>query len=187
MGISAQTRHGISNRSSTFSLRFYAIICVVVSASLVASFLFLIPFYHSTTATSTFSFSSVPSSPDLRALGFPLLHRRVLAAKPDPLRLRVEQIRKQTTDHAALASAYASYARKLKLENSKQLRLFADVSRNFSLLISDHRHLLDPSHPVDESLLRRFEREVKDRIRAARAPHRGCQGIVRQPAQDPEA
>nr|CAN68976.1 hypothetical protein VITISV_015808 [Vitis vinifera] len=38
-------------------------------------------------------------------------------------------IRKQAEDHKSLALAYASYARKLKLENSKLVRVFTDLSR----------------------------------------------------------
>ncbi|KAK8948769.1 Galacturonosyltransferase 8 [Platanthera zijinensis] len=129
---------------------------------------FLIPFSTPGGADATFSFVNGDASPDRYFLGIPLLRRHLHSVKSDPLRLRIDQIRKQASDHAALASAYASYARKLKLENSKQLRLFADVSRNFSLLLSDHRHLLDPSNPIEEPALRRFDRGVKDRIRAAR-------------------
>ncbi|ONK58415.1 uncharacterized protein A4U43_C09F12240 [Asparagus officinalis] len=70
--------------------------------------------------------------------------------------------------HAAVAAAYASYARKLKLENSKQVRLFADLSRNFSSLLSDHKSLLDPTRPIDEQALRQFERDVKNQIRSTR-------------------
>ncbi|XP_072950772.1 galacturonosyltransferase 8-like [Typha angustifolia] len=108
--------------------------------------------------------SRSPSSSYLGG-GIHLLRRSLLAIRSDPLRARADLIRKQASDHAALAAAYASFARKLKLESSKQVRLFADLSRNFSLLLSSRGDLdLD-----DESSLVRFEGEVKDRIRAARS------------------
>ncbi|OAY78618.1 Galacturonosyltransferase 8 [Ananas comosus] len=93
------------------------------------------------------------------------------AARSDPLRARAELIRKQASDHAAVAAAYASFARKLKLETSKQVRLFADLSRNFSLLLSpsSSSSAAAAAAAMDEAELRRFERQVKDRIRAARA------------------
>ncbi|GMH25842.1 hypothetical protein Nepgr_027685 [Nepenthes gracilis] len=57
------------------------------------------------------------------------IRRSVLALKSDPLKPRVDQIRKQADDHRMLVLTYASYARKLKLENSKMLRIFADLSQ----------------------------------------------------------
>ncbi|KAJ6831559.1 galacturonosyltransferase 8 [Iris pallida] len=115
--------------------------------------------------------SSSPSQPDpdpqaLDPTQTRLPRRSILASlKSDPLRARADLLRKQASDHAALAAAYASYARKLKLENSKQVRLFADLSRNFSslLLHSDPKPGSDP----DPDLLR-FERSVKTQIRSAR-------------------
>nr|AID53187.1 galacturonosyltransferase 8-like protein [Dendrobium officinale] len=141
-----------------------SVFALIISIALtICAFLF---FPCSTAGGGATTFSA---SLDHYFLGVPVPRRNLLSFKSDPIRLRIDQIRKQATDHAALASAYASYARKLKLENSKQLRLFADVSRNLSLLLSDHRHLLDPSNPIDESAIRRLDRKVKDRIRAARS------------------
>ncbi|KAI0492654.1 hypothetical protein KFK09_026930 [Dendrobium nobile] len=168
MAIWAQTPHRLSNPNPNLSLRSSLLLAVAVSICLVWGTLFLVPFHSARNAASTFSFSSANISTDRFFLNLRFPHRRVLAVKTDPLRVRIDQIRKQAADHAGLASAYASYARKLKLENSKQLRLFAEISRNFSLLISDHRHLLEAVSPIDEPSLRRFERDVKDRIRAAR-------------------
>ncbi|KAJ8648848.1 hypothetical protein MRB53_001871 [Persea americana] len=97
--------------------------------------------------------------------------RSVLALKSDPLKARFDQIRKQANDHKNLVNAYAAYARKLKLENSKQLRIFADLARTFSDLLSRpaYRQLsaLD-GPPIDEPTLRQLEKEVKERIKAAR-------------------
>lgn len=101
------------------------------------------------------------------AVRFP--HRRILALKSTPLQLRIDQIRKQAADNALLSSSYAAYARRLKLDNSKQLRLFADASRNLSLLLSSRRRLFPPSAPLAEPPLLRLERDVRSRIRAARA------------------
>ncbi|KAL0924383.1 hypothetical protein M5K25_005205 [Dendrobium thyrsiflorum] len=157
MAISTQNPRRISIPNPSF-------LALIISIALtICAFLF-IPYSTAGGAATTFS-----ASLDHYFLGVPVPRRNLLSFKSDPIHLRIEQIRKQATDHAALASAYASYARKLKLENSKQLRLFADVSRNLSLLLSDHRHLLDPSNPIDESAIRRLDRKVKDRIRAARS------------------
>ncbi|GAB2214660.1 hypothetical protein Droror1_Dr00019020 [Drosera rotundifolia] len=99
------------------------------------------------------------------------IRRTVLALKSDPLKPRVDQIRKQADDHRTLALAYASYARKLKLENSKMLRTFADLSRNYTDLLNKptYRMLFESdSSSIDESLVRRFEKEVKEQIKVTR-------------------
>ncbi|RWR79939.1 galacturonosyltransferase 8 [Cinnamomum micranthum f. kanehirae] len=97
--------------------------------------------------------------------------RSVLALKSDPLKARFDQIHKQANDHRNLVNAYAAYARKLKLENSKQLRIFADLARTFSDLLSRpaYRQLSAPDGPpIDELILRQLEKEVKERIKEAR-------------------
>ncbi|KAM1305434.1 hypothetical protein ACFX2F_022975 [Malus domestica] len=68
--------------------------------------------------------------------GFGSTRRTVLALKSDPLKPRLDQIWKQADDHRTLALAYASCARKLKLEKSKLVRVFADLSRNYSDLMN---------------------------------------------------
>ncbi|KAK6788327.1 hypothetical protein RDI58_016852 [Solanum bulbocastanum] len=106
---------------------------------------------------------------DFRGVGS--LRRSVLALKSDPLKPRLDQIKKQADDHRSLVLAYASYARKLKLENSKLVRVFAELSRNFSDLISkpSYRTLFDSDgNSMNESVLRQFEKEVKERIKATR-------------------
>ncbi|XP_058103218.1 galacturonosyltransferase 8 [Magnolia sinica] len=101
--------------------------------------------------------------------------RSILALKSDPLKARLDQILKQANDHKTLVLAYASYARKLKLENSKHLRILSDLARNFSDLISRPPSIYDPSRPlhssptsIDEPALRRFEKDVKERIKLTR-------------------
>ncbi|CAL9179557.1 unnamed protein product [Musa hybrid cultivar] len=110
---------------------------------------------------------SLPPS-DLYSSGLHVVRRSVLAVRSDPLRSRAELIRKQVGDHAAVAGAYASFARRLKLESSKQARLFAELARNLSVLLAAHRPFLESAAPLDEATVRGFERGVKDRIRAAR-------------------
>lgn len=103
--------------------------------------------------------------------GFRSVGRSVLALKSDPLKPRLDQIKKQADDHRSLALAYASYARKLKLENSKLVRIFAELSRNFTDLISkpSYRALFDSDgNSMNESVLRQFEKEVKERIKLTR-------------------
>ncbi|WCJ37993.1 Galacturonosyltransferase 8 [Euphorbia peplus] len=103
--------------------------------------------------------------------GFGSARRSVLALKSDPLKPRLDQIRKQADDHRSLALAYASYARKLKLENSKLVRVFADLSRNYTDLINkpSYRALFESdSLSIEEPTLRQFEKEVKERIKVTR-------------------
>ena len=97
--------------------------------------------------------------------------RNVLALKSDPLKSRLEQIRKQANDHGSLALAYAHHARRLKLDNTKLVRNFSDLSRNYKDLLNkpSYRALFNPDAPsIDESMLRQFEKEVKERIKATR-------------------
>lgn len=99
------------------------------------------------------------------------MFRRLLALKSDPLKPRVDQIRKQAEEYRIQAMAYSSFARKLKLENSRLVRIFADLSRNYTSLISHPAYsaLFDPDgSSIDESLLRQFEKDVKERIKVTR-------------------
>lgn len=99
------------------------------------------------------------------------MHRTFLALKSDPLKTRLDLIYKQANDHVTLVNAYAAYARKLKLEISKQLRLFDDLAKNFSdlqLKPGYRTALFESDGPVDEDVLRQFEKEVKDKVKIAR-------------------
>ncbi|OAY32840.1 galacturonosyltransferase 8 [Manihot esculenta] len=150
----------------SFSLSFR----LLASAITVAVFLFF--------AVSFLFTSHSHSSSDLHHFGFSSVHyglgsgrRSVLALKSDPLKPRLDQIRKQADDHRSLALAYASYARKLKLENSKLVRVFADLSRNYTDLLNKpaYRVLFESdSLSIEESTLRQFEKEVKERIKVTR-------------------
>ncbi|XP_028081676.1 LOW QUALITY PROTEIN: galacturonosyltransferase 8-like [Camellia sinensis] len=127
------------------------------------------------TLSLLFTSSTNPSDLNLGfnsgSYGVGSIRRSVLALKSDPLKPRLYQITKQANDHRSLVLAYASYARKLKLENSKLVRVFADLSRNYTTLISKpaYRTLFDSdASSIDESLLRQFEKEVKERIKVTR-------------------
>lgn len=99
------------------------------------------------------------------------MHRTFLALKSDPLKTRLDLIYKQANDHITLVNAYAAYARKLKLEISRQLKMFDDLARNFSDLQmkpSYRASLFESDGPVDEDVLRQFEKEVKDKVKIAR-------------------
>ncbi|KAK9675836.1 hypothetical protein RND81_11G034900 [Saponaria officinalis] len=112
-------------------------------------------------------YSDVASS----VIGDGLIRRSLLALRTDPLKPRVDQIKKQADDHRNLVLAYASYARKLKLENSKMLRIFAELSRNYTDLLRNptYQGLFESdSLSIDESMLRQFEKEVKERIKPTR-------------------
>ncbi|CAI0426556.1 unnamed protein product [Linum tenue] len=148
-----------------FRLLAYAI-TVAVFIFVASSFLFT-SHTQSTTSSIPHHFGLGGVSNDLGSG-----RRSVLALKTDPLKPRLDQIRKQADDHRSLALAYASYARKLKLENSKLLRIFADLSRNYTDLINKpaYRALFesDSASIMEESTLRQFEKEVKERIKVTR-------------------
>ncbi|KAL6576767.1 Galacturonosyltransferase 8 [Orobanche minor] len=157
--VSGQSFRGLIFRSSYFA----GFLTVAVSLFFTVSFFFA---FSSNPADLKFGFpsgSSVSQSTSLR--------RSILALKSDPLKPRLDQIRKQADDHRSLALAYASYARKLKLENSKLVRVFADLSRNYTDLVSKplYRMLFDSDvNSINESVLRRFEKDVKERIKLTR-------------------
>ncbi|KAK4775525.1 hypothetical protein SAY87_023486 [Trapa incisa] len=140
-----------------------------ISVTVAAAFLFL---------ASSFLFTSSPGASSLRTPGFNFVEnghgsvrRSILAMKSDPLKPRLDQIQKQADDHRILALSYASYARKLKLEHGKLVRMFVDLSKNFSdLLKKPSYHALFESDLInfDESALRQFEKEVKERIKVTR-------------------
>uniref|UniRef100_A0A7C9AEZ0 Hexosyltransferase n=1 Tax=Opuntia streptacantha TaxID=393608 RepID=A0A7C9AEZ0_OPUST len=139
---------------------------IAVAAALFLSFSLLFSPKHRSSAFTTTDYVPQLSNDEPT-------RRSLLALKSDPLKPRVDQIRKQADDHRNLALAYASYARKLKLENSKMLRIFADLSRNYTGLLNKpiYRTIFDSdseSASIDESLLRQFEKEVKERIKATR-------------------
>lgn len=99
------------------------------------------------------------------------VQRTFLAVRSDPLKTRLDLVYKQANDHATLVNAYGSYARKLKLETSRQLRTFDDLARNISELVSKPNYrsaLFESNDGVDEDVLRQFEKEVKDKVKLAR-------------------
>ncbi|KAL7081753.1 hypothetical protein ACP275_14G057900 [Erythranthe tilingii] len=159
-------RNVSSNRVSgnPFRFRYFAgFLTIAVSLFIAVSFLSTA---SSGPADLKFGFSDSSSGSESGSL-----RRTILALKSDPLKPRLDQIRKQAEDHRGLALAYASYARKLKLENSKLVRIFADLSQNYTNLVSKpiYRALFDSdSSSVDESVLRRYEKEVKERIKLTR-------------------
>lgn len=110
-------------------------------------------------------------SQDLPTTGNAYVHRTFLALKSDPLRTRVDLIHQQAKDHISLVNAYAAYARKLKLDISRQLKMFDDLARNFSDISvrpTYRASLFESDGPIDEDVLRQFEKEVKDRVKIAR-------------------
>ncbi|XP_043701282.1 probable galacturonosyltransferase 9 [Telopea speciosissima] len=154
---------GAGGLRSFFSYRIF------VSAMFTLLFLATVSVLLTTNPSTSNQDSVLPTSsgPHVRAY----VHRTFLALKSDPLKTRVDLIHKQANDHVALVNAYAAYARKLKLENSKQLRVFEDLARNFSDLISRPSYrgaLFDTDGAVEEDVLRQFEKEVKDKVKLAR-------------------
>ena len=99
------------------------------------------------------------------------MQRTFLAIKSDPLKTRLDLIYKQANDHMTLVNAYAAYARKLKLDISRQLRMFDELDKNLTdlpLKPSYKSSLFEPGSDVDEDVLRQFEKEVKEKVKVAR-------------------
>ncbi|KAL4577338.1 hypothetical protein LXL04_013446 [Taraxacum kok-saghyz] len=126
-------------------------------------------------ATASVLFSSHPAhfsgNSEMQTTGRAYTHRTFLALKSDPLKTRLDLMHKQANDHIVLVNAYAAYARKLKLEISKQLKMFEDLALNFSELITKPTYqtaLFETNEPLDEEILRQFEKEVKDKVKIAR-------------------
>ncbi|XP_047314792.1 probable galacturonosyltransferase 9 [Impatiens glandulifera] len=125
-------------------------------------------------ATLSVLFTSHPPSDHdsvIPTTGNAYVQRTFLALQSDPLKTRLDLIYKQANDHIALVNAYGAYARKLKLEISRQLRMFEDLAKNFvdlPLKQNYRKSLLEPEGPVDEDVLRQFEKEVKDKMKTAR-------------------
>ncbi|EOY03869.1 hypothetical protein QUC31_017531 [Theobroma cacao] len=135
--------------SAMFSLLFVATLSVLLTS-------------HPST---THHHSRLPSG------GNAYMHRTFLALNSDPLKTRLDLIHKQANDHITLVKAYSAYARKLKLEISRQLKMFDDLAKNFSDLTSKPSYkssLFETSGNLDEDVLRQFEKEVKDRVKFAR-------------------
>lgn len=106
-------------------------------------------------ATFSILFSSHPSHTD----------------SSDPLKTRLDLIYNQANNHIALVNAYSSYARRLKIEIARQLKMFDDLAKNFSDLQLKETYrtvLFESDGPVDEDVLRQFEKEVKDKVKIAR-------------------
>lgn len=95
--------------------------------------------------------------------------RRLSALKTDPLKLKVDSLFKLANDQIALANAYASYARKGKLEMMKEVRSFTGQAAEFIELLErpENRAMLD-STAVNEDNLRQFEKELKEHIKRSR-------------------
>ncbi|KAK1287685.1 Galacturonosyltransferase 8 [Acorus calamus] len=103
----------------------------------------------------------------------PLLRpRSLLAVRSDPNRPRLYLIHRQINDHINLTTSYASFTHRLKLNHSKHVHLFSDLSHNLSNLISSFPSPppsnLSLDHPVvdiSNSDLHSLKRQVKEWIR----------------------
>jgi alpha-1,4-galacturonosyltransferase len=90
-------------------------------------------------------------------------------------RLRAEQIRKQASDAAASAAAFAAASRRLHLDRARHLRLLSSLHRNLtntlrslSLAADSDPSASDPA-AANASSPRQLDLQAKDLIRAARA------------------
>ncbi|PON37578.1 Galacturonosyltransferase [Trema orientale] len=149
-----------------FSLRSFFSYRIFVSAMFSLLFIATLSVLLTTNPTTPHHDSALPTT------GNAYVHRTFLALKSDPLKTRLDLIYKQASDHMTLVNAYAAYARKLKLDISRQLRLFNDLASDISdlqLKPSYRTSLFESDGPVDEDVLRQFEKEVKDKVKTARA------------------
>ncbi|XP_062077916.1 galacturonosyltransferase 8 [Humulus lupulus] len=153
------------NGGRSFSFSFRALASAIVAA---VFFFFCFSFF--------FASHSDPADPNhfgfgSGSYGIESTRRSMLALKSDPLKPRLDQIRKQAEDHKSLALTYAVFARKLKLENSKLVRIFAELSRSYNDLLTKPSYqalLASDALSIDESVLRQFEKDVKERIKVTR-------------------
>ncbi|KAM1512139.1 hypothetical protein FF1_023765 [Malus domestica] len=159
------SRGGGGSGFGGFSLRSFFSYRIFVSAMF--SLLFI--------ATLSVILTTNPSTPHhdsaLPTTGNAYMRRTFLALNSDPLKTRLDLIYKQANDHVTLVNAYAAYARKLKLEISRQMRMFDDLASNFSDLQMKPGYrtaLFESDGPLDEDVLRHFEKEVKDKVKFAR-------------------
>ncbi|OAY60354.1 probable galacturonosyltransferase 9 [Manihot esculenta] len=138
---------------------------ILVSAMFTLLFLATLSVLLTTHRPTSPYYSSLPSS------GNAYVQRTFLALNSDPLKTRLDLIYKQASDHMTLVNAYAAYARKLKLDISRQLRMFDDLAKNFSDVTSKPNYkssLFESEGAVDEDVLRQFEKEVKEKVKIAR-------------------
>ncbi|CAN6702296.1 unnamed protein product [Malus baccata var. baccata] len=159
------SRGGGGSGFGGFSLRSFFSYRIFVSAMF--SLLFI--------ATLSVILTTNPSTPHhdsaLPTTGNAYMRRTFLALNSDPLKTRLDLIYKQANDHVTLVNAYAAYARKLKLEISRQMRMFDDLASNFSDLQMKPGYrtaLFESDGPLDEDVLRHFEKDVKDKVKIVR-------------------
>lgn len=97
--------------------------------------------------------------------------RTVLAlnSRSNPLRIKAEQLFKQGREQIAIVKVYAGMARSAKLDMMRQIRIFDEQAESYTELLgrSEFKALLRSS-PVDEDILHRFERELKQRYKYTR-------------------
>ncbi|KAJ6810386.1 putative galacturonosyltransferase 9 [Iris pallida] len=151
-------RGGPMGLQSFFSYR------VLVSAIFTLLFLASLSLFLSSKAsTPSSSSSSEETTATTSTSPLPLRHLTFLSPTH---RSRLSVLRRHAADHAALAQAYASFARKLKLSSSRQLHTFESLSLSFSDLASRISSSLPV--PLDDDSLRPFEKELKEKIKLAR-------------------
>ncbi|CAO2817339.1 unnamed protein product [Amaranthus hypochondriacus] len=147
---------------------FRSIMSYPIFVSIIVSLLFL----AALKLLFTSPHSSSSSDPEMAMTSNAYIHTSFLALKSDPLKTRLDLIHKQARDHMMLVNAYAAYARKLKLDNSRQLNMYDELAQNFTDMLSKPSYraaLFETEGGVDEDTLRQFEKEVKDKVKVARA------------------
>ncbi|KAL2319284.1 hypothetical protein Fmac_028253 [Flemingia macrophylla] len=113
MGNAWTARSGTGGGNRRFQFPFTLFVSAI---SIALCFLFTFSLLFTTPSYTTHHYNTGSDWGEHR---FESLRRSMLALNKDPLKPRLDHIRKQTKDHRALALVYASYARKHKLESSE--------------------------------------------------------------------
>ncbi|XP_065854842.1 probable galacturonosyltransferase 9 [Euphorbia lathyris] len=164
MAVAVRGSRGVGNGGFNAALRSFFSYRILVSAMFTLLFL----------ATLSVLLTSRPPTshdPSMPISGNAYVQRTFFALNSDPLKTRLDLIYKQATDHMTLVNAYAAYARQLKLDISRQLRMFDDLAKNFSDITAKPNYissLFESEGAVEEDVLRQFEKEVKERVKIAR-------------------
>lgn len=95
--------------------------------------------------------------------------RSLSSSSSDPSKIKLDALFKQANDQISLLNAYSSYARKGKLEMMKEVRLFTlHAAALIELLDRPENKALLISTTVNSNNLKKFEKDVQERIRLTR-------------------
>eukprot|EP00850_Spirogloea_muscicola_P013398 SM000090S24360 [mRNA] locus=s90:409565:412985:- [translate_table: standard] len=97
--------------------------------------------------------------------------RTLQALRPssDPLKLKADSYLRQARDQVTLLRAYTAFARKAKLDFTRQVRLFEEQGANFTELLERPEYKALLTDPLTDSKdLQNLEKELKERMRMSK-------------------